>query len=482
MTSKWDQDHQAVDWAPHGRAPEPQQRLDPRHRDGRSASVHLPPTARSPAMPRSPSENLEPSRPSGRPRRRAARKRRPVLNFASAVLTALIVAAIGAGVLAFVGVRAFEQPGPLTFSTVVSVEKGSGLREIADMLEDEGAISDARVFIAGVYYLKLASQLKAGEYALPKGASMRQVVQTLVAGRTVAHRVPVPEGLTSEQIVARLNADPVLTGEITIIPAEGTLLPDTYQVSRGMDRNELLARMAAAQTRYLEKIWAGRQADLPITSKAEAIVLASIVEKETSQANERARVAGVFTNRLRRKMRLQSDPTIIYGVAGGKGTLGRPILRSEINQKTAYNTYQIDGLPPGPICNPGREALAAVLQPEATKDLFFVADGTGGHVFAETYAEHQKNVAAWRKIEARLNAEREKREAEEAAAAKLAAATTEQTPAKNPVEAVEATASLQQQPDERAAVKAPAEGVIDTTSAWRSPTEMAVPDRKPKSR
>jgi UPF0755 protein len=313
----------------------------------------------------------------------------------------------------------FDRPGPLPYATVVVIPQGEGLRAIADRLEREGIIYDQRIFIAAAdLYFGAGHRLKAGEYAIEKGASMRKVLDTLIEGKAIVHSITVPEGLTSQQVVERLNAHPDLTGEITQIPPEGSLLPDTYAFALGTNRQDLVARMQAEQEKFLDKLWATRAAGLPLKSKREAVILASIVEKETGRADERPRVAAVFLNRLRKNMRLESDPTIIYGLAGGKGTLGRPILRSEMEQPTPYNTYRIRGLPPTPIANPGKAAIEAVLRPSKTDDVFFVADGSGGHVFAATFEQHQANVAKWRVIERELRARAEaaKAEAEQLAA------------------------------------------------------------------
>ena len=228
---------------------------------------------------------------------------------------------------------------------------------------------------------------------------MAQVYELLRSGQTIQHSVTFAEGLTSAMIVAVLNDSDVLTGEIAEVPAEGTLLPETYHVTRGTSRQDLLDRMARDQRELLDELWPNRAPNLPIETREEAIILASVVEKETGVASERPEVAAVFINRLRRGMRLESDPTIIYGISQGE-PLGRGLRRSEIdNENNAWNTYQIPRLPPTPIANPGRESLAAVLNPAETSALFFVADGTGGHVFADTYAQHQRNVAQWRRIE-----------------------------------------------------------------------------------
>jgi UPF0755 protein len=250
-----------------------------------------------------------------------------------------------------------------------------------------------------VLVLKAREDLKAGEYEFKAHSSMRDVVATIVEGKVVAHQVSLPEGLTSQQMVARLLQDDILAGDIKEIPREGSLLPDTYNFARGVTREQMIQRMQQAQQRLLREVWDHRSPDLPLKTPEQLVVLASVVEKETGKPDERSRVAAVFVNRLKQKMRLQSDPTIIYGLVGGKGTLGRPIMKSEIEQPTPYNTYVIDGLPPGPIANPGRASLEAAANPARTRELYFVADGTGGHVFAETYEQHQRNVTRLRSIE-----------------------------------------------------------------------------------
>jgi UPF0755 protein len=273
------------------------------------------------------------------------------------------------------------------------------MRDIADILSREGVIDQSWLFIGGVLVLKAREDLKAGEYEFKAHSSMRDVVATIVEGKVVAHQVSLPEGLTSQQMVARLLQDDILAGDIKEIPREGSLLPDTYNFARGVTREQMIQRMQQAQQRLLREVWDHRSPDLPLKTPEQLVVLASLVEKETGKPDERSRVAAVFVNRLKQKMRLQSDPTIIYGLVGGKGTLGRPIMKSEIEQPTPYNTYVIDGLPPGPIANPGRASLEATANPARTRELYFVADGTGGHVFAETYEQHQRNVMRLRSIE-----------------------------------------------------------------------------------
>jgi UPF0755 protein len=333
------------------------------------------------------------------PARRSASARHPLVVIGNAVISAFVLAALAAGIALFFGKQRFEAQGPLAADHIVNIPRGSGMRDIADILSREGVIDQPWLFIGGVLVLKAREDLKAGEYEFKARSSMRDVVATIVEGKVVAHQVGIPEGLTSEQIVARLLQDDVLAGAIKEIPREGSLLPDTYNFARGVTREQMVQRMQQAEQRLLREIWEHRAPDLPLRTPEQLVVLASLVEKETGKPEERTRVAAVFVNRLKQKMRLQSDPTIIYGLVGGKGTLGRPIMKNEIEQPTPYNTYIIDGLPPGPIANPGRASLEAAANPARTRELYFVADGTGGHAFAETYEQHQKNVARLRSIE-----------------------------------------------------------------------------------
>jgi len=349
-------------------------------------------------MPRSPRAAIEPDRVE-LPSRRSARARHPVVVVGNAIVSVLVLLAVGAAVALFVGKQRFEAPGPLPHDRIVNIPRGTGIRDIADVLSHEGVIDQPWIFVGGVLALKAREDLKAGEYQFRAHASIGEVVATMVEGRVVAHQIGIPEGLTSQQVVARLQEDEVLTGEIKEVPREGSLLPDTYNFSRGVTREQMIQRMQQAQQRLVQEVWDHRSPDLPLKSPDQLVVLASLIEKETGKPDERSRVAAVFLNRLKQKMKLQSDPTIIYGLVGGKGTLGRPIMKSEIAQATAYNTYLIDGLPPGPIDNPGRASLDAAANPARTRELYFVADGTGGHAFAETYEQHQKNVARLRLIE-----------------------------------------------------------------------------------
>jgi UPF0755 protein len=355
------------------------------------------PAAKAP-MPRSPRAALEPERVP-MPSRRSQRVRHPVVIVGNAIFTFLVVLSIAVGVALYFGKQRFEAPGPLPEDKVVNIPRGLGIRDIADLLQREGVIDQPYVFMGGVIVLKARGELKYGEYQFSKQASLADVVDTIIESKLVQHAFTVPEGLTSEQIVARLLETETLAGKIKEIPREGTLLPETYKFSRGVTRELIIQRMQQAHRHVLQEVWEHRTPDLPIKTPEQLVTLASIVEKETGKPDERTRVAAVFVNRLKSKMRLQSDPTIIYGLTGGKGSLGRPILKSEIEQPTPYNTYVVDGLPPGPIANPGRASLEAAANPARTKELYFVADGTGGHVFSDSYAEHQKNVARLRGIE-----------------------------------------------------------------------------------
>ncbi len=376
--------------------------------------------------PRSAREALQPEpAPPPPPSRRA---RSSLVVALSGIFTFLMLVVIAAGAALFIGKMQFESEGPLQTARTITVPKGQGLRDIARQLEREGVIEQYWVFVGGVALHKQQNQLKAGEYVIPEHASMGDIMNILVEGKAILHQVTIPEGHTSEQIVARLREDPILTGEIDEIPAEGTLLPETYKFDRGTTRMQLIQRMQRAQMAALEEVWKRRLPDLPVQTPEELVILASIVEKETGRADERPRVAGVFINRLKKGMRLQSDPTILYGLYGGRAFFEyRTITRSELDAPNKYNTYQINGLPPTPIGNPGRAAMEAVANPSRTDELFFVADGTGGHIFAATLDDHNRNVAKWREVEkqrrereatrARAAAEAEAAEAEAAEAA-----------------------------------------------------------------
>jgi UPF0755 protein len=357
---------------------------------------------RPPISPRSPRAALEPEQVPPPPRR-SERARNPFIVVGNAIITILLFAMIGAGAVYYYGRQVLETPGPLAEEKIVNIPQRAGKRDIADVLNREG-VTDVNpwIFIASVFALKASSELKPGEYAFQKNASLRDVIATMVDGKVVQHAVTIPEGLTSEQIVGRLSDNDIFTGSVHEIPREGTLLPETYKFPRGTSRDQVIQRMQREQKRVVAEIWERRSQDLPVKTPEQLVTLASIVEKETGKPDERSRVAAVFVNRLKQKIKLQSDPTIIYGLVGGKGTLGRPIKRSEITTPSPYNTYVIDGLPPGPISNPGRASLEAAANPARTRDLYFVADGTGGHAFTETYDQHQKNVAKLRAMEKQI--------------------------------------------------------------------------------
>jgi UPF0755 protein len=324
--------------------------------------------------------------------------------------TALITGAVAAciGLFAFVlllfgwGLSSYSAKGPHQVDVTVTLARGSGLNSIAETLKKSGVIRHPWVFKGAAKLTGAARELKAGDYLIPAGASPKEILAKLRLGQTLVFRITIPEGWTVDQVNAALMALPDLTGNVAELP-QGTLLPATYEYRRGESRAAILSRMVSEREKVLDELWPTRAPNLPFSTPEEAIILASVVEKETGVASERPRVAAVFINRLRKGMRLESDPTIIYGLNGGK-PLGRGLRRSEIEMINPYNTYQVDGLPAGPICNPGRESIAAVLNPAQTDDLFFVADGSGGHAFAPTYAQHQANVARWRQIEAQAAA------------------------------------------------------------------------------
>ena len=351
--------------------------------------------------PRSARAEIEPERMAA-PKKRSKRARHPFVIVGNLMLTVLFLLTIGAGVGFVIGKQRFELPGPLATERTVNIPRG-GIRDTAELLQREGVIDQPYLFMAGALMLKARDELKYGEYQFARNASLRDVVNTIIDGKVVQHAFTIAEGLTSDQVVQRLLENDVLTGNIREVPREGTLLPETYRFTRGMTREQMIQRMQQQQRRLVQEVWDRRMPDLPIRTVEQLVVLASIVEKETGKSEERTRVAAVFVNRLKQKMKLQSDPTIIYGLVGGKATLGRGILRSEIEQPTPYNTYVIDGLPPGPIANPGRASLEAAANPARTKELFFVADGSGGHAFADNYEQHQKNVARLRVLEQQAN-------------------------------------------------------------------------------
>ena len=324
------------------------------------------------------------------------------------VLIAAILggAALGAGWLWLRNEVA--RPGPSAEGAVFTVEKGDHLGEVAARLEEEGLIGNARAMKLHARLEGQQTAIKAGKYAIAPRASVAGILETLVSGDVIQYRITVPEGLTTAQILRLVEADAQLDGEMPDREiGEGTLLPDTYLFESGTTRADIIARMQKAQDDLLDRLWPERQEGLPVTTPEEAVILASVVEKETGIAEERPLIAGLFTERLKRGMRLESDPTVIYGVSRGEPLyrtingkqVRRTLYRSELDRVTDWNTYQIDGLPKTPICNPGRDAIKAVLDPPETDYVFFVADGKGGHLFAETLAEHNRNVASYRAYE-----------------------------------------------------------------------------------
>jgi UPF0755 protein len=348
--------------------------------------------------PQSPNEALQPETvpqpPSVPPSRR-----RPALSAFSGVLSFLLIAAFGAMLGLVWSQHRMREPGPLAADKVLYIAPGAELPDIISELEQQGVIDSPFALNIALLVEGNRSKVKAGEYLFKQNASLQDVMDTLVSGKQLLHAVTIPEGLTSQQIVERLLDSEFLLGDVKDAPKEGSLLPETYKVARGTARTDLIKKMQDDQKRIVDQIWSRRASDLPLHSPHELVTLASIVEKETGKADERSRVASVFLNRLVKRMRLQSDPTIVYGLVGGKGTLGHSISRAELDKPTPYNTYTIDGLPPGPIANPGRAALEAVANPSRTHDLYFVADGSGGHVFSENLDQHNRNVQRWRQID-----------------------------------------------------------------------------------
>lgn len=329
---------------------------------------------------------------------------RKLISAVTFLLTLAIIAGVGAGLW---GLNEFRKPGPLAETRYVIVEKGTGMNGIAARLESEGAIASGMVFKIAARVKNQHTQLKAGEYEIAPQSSMAAILDKIVKGEVYDRKLTFREGLTSWQIVQMLNNATELSGEaLTSIPEEGSLLPETYHYMKTDTRQNVIEQMQAAMKKAQDDLWPTRVPDLPVVNMSEVMVLASIVEKETGVPDERRKVAGVFINRLKRGMPLQSDPTAIYALTKGEikddgmGPLGRRLLRKDLEIDSPYNTYKYPGLPPGPICNPGRESIAAVLNPETHNYVYFVADGTGGHVFAETLAEHESNVAKWRKIRA----------------------------------------------------------------------------------
>jgi len=357
---------------------------------------------KGPIIPKSPSEALRPERVP-EPPKRSKKARGQVVLFLNFIMTMAVLVCVVAVIGFYYATSTYRNPGPLQTNTNFIIRNGAGLAEIASNLERNAIISDARIFrYITATHLSAGESLKAGEYEIKARASMSDIMELLKSGKSILYSVSFPEGLTVRQMFNRMLEDQVLEGDLpAALPAEGSLRPDTYKFSRGTKRSEIIQQMAAAQQKIVDQIWDKRDSSLPLRSKEEFVTLASIVEKETGVADERAHVASVFLNRLGKGMRLQSDPTIIYGLFGGDGKpADRPIYQSDLKRETPYNTYVIKGLPPTPIANPGKDALEAVANPWKTQDLYFVADGTGGHVFAATLEEHNANVKRWRKLEA----------------------------------------------------------------------------------
>ncbi|QDY68915.1 endolytic transglycosylase MltG [Qingshengfaniella alkalisoli] len=373
---------------------------------------------------------------------------------ASNALSVLIVALIGLGIVIAMGQNAYKSPGPLAEAICVGVPRGSTMKVISDRLDEQGAVTSGAIMRIGADYTERSAGLKAGNFLVPEGASMEEIVDIITStgqstcgseinlrvgvAETIIHvrefdparseyidyanfaageeppveyeqvandgfarfRVTLVPGATSWAVAEGLKNAPFLSGEVEGVPAEGSLAPGSYEISQGTDRASIIDQMEQRQATVLAEAWGQRIEDLPLETPEEVLIMASIIEKETAVADERRLVASVFENRLKRGMRLQTDPTVIYGVTGGQGVLGRGLLRSELDQVTPYNTYQIDGLPPTPIANPGRASIEAAVNPERTEFVYFVADGTGGHAFAQTLDEHNANVAKWRAIEA----------------------------------------------------------------------------------
>ncbi|MDZ7823333.1 MAG: endolytic transglycosylase MltG [Ahrensia sp.] len=332
---------------------------------------------------------------------RAKQARNQTVIFFNFLFSIFVFCLIGLGALIYYGKAEFERAGPTETAMNFEVRSGTSFTQITNSLARRNLITDAQIFTWGVRAYGKQNAMKAGEYEIKAGASMKQIMETLVEGKAILHALTIVEGNTVFQAMQKIAADEILTGDMpSQLPPEGSLIADTQRFGRGTTRQDIIERMQAQQAKLVEQIWAKRAPNLPFETIEQFVALASIVEKETGVAEERPQVAAVFVNRLRQGIRLQSDPTILYGIFGGEGRpADRPIYKSDIEKPTPYNTYTIDGIPPGPIAIPGRASLEAVANPAQTEDLFFVADGTGGHVFAKTLKEHNANVAKWRNIE-----------------------------------------------------------------------------------
>lgn len=419
--------------------------------------------------------------------RKKIKKRSGFLDLVNALLTLVVVAVLVCGGLFIYGVHAFYAAGPIKQDTDFVVEKGANLASVAEALEARGLIDNRYVFELGGLASHKHRALKAGDFRLTAYASMAKILEELTEGKPVQHGITIPEGFTMAQVVERLNADSELSGTLTDIPPEGGILPQTYNYEPGASRQSVLDEMVAAQKKALAEVWAHRAPNLPLASPEQLVTLASIVEKETGVPGERARVAAVFYNRMARHMRLQSDPTIIYGITLGKAALGRPLKKSEIEAVTPYNTYQVDGLPPTPIDNPGIDSLKAAANPADSKDLYFVAASTNpadGHVFAASYAEQRQNVAKLRKVQKQAAADAEAAAAEDQIEAQQAAAAGDTSvdpaadtqPAAAPVTPPPAAAAPATPP----ATSAPADGSTPAAASGDAPLPMPA-DARPAS-
>jgi UPF0755 protein len=358
-----------------------------------------------PFIPQSPKQALRPERAPAPPKR-SRKSRSQIVVFLNFLMSLVVLVTVAAVAAVYFTLAQYDAKGPLATDANFVVKPGFGISDIATGLERNNIITDARIFrYVTMTQMRSGETMKAGEYAIKAGSSMKEIMELLKSGKSILYSVTLPEGLTTKQIFAKLAEDPMLEGSLPAeLPAEGSLHPNTYKFTRGTERTQIVKQMQEAQTKLVNEVWASRRADLPVATKEELVTLASIVEKETGVADERPHVAAVFVNRLKQSMRLQSDPTIIYGLFGGDGKpADRPIFKSDLEKQTPYNTYLIDGLPPTPIANPGQAALEAVANPMQSDDLYFVADGTGGHVFAATLEEHNDNVKRWRKIQSEKN-------------------------------------------------------------------------------
>ena len=322
-----------------------------------------------------------------------------MLSFIRWVMLFVVVLVTLMGGALYFGRELVEAQGPLKEAKHIVIPRGAGPAIMAKVLRDEGVISYQQLFRIALMIDPSPKVIKAGEYEIPAHISMQALVELLQSGKVVQRRITIPEGMTTAEIVELVRKTEALSGQITLDLKEGDLLPETYFYSRDDTRDGLLSRMKEAMEKTLDEAWRKRAAGLPLANRRDMLVLASIIEKETSLSIERTRVSAVYINRLRMKMKLESDPTTIYGLTNGKTALGRDLTRADLQSTTPYNTYVVTGLPPGPICNPGRASILAAVSPTRERSIYFVADGQGGHAFATNLAEHNRNVARWREIQ-----------------------------------------------------------------------------------